>query len=122
MRFGYTNFGSYPTISAIASESAAKQNKFWEMHDYLYSLDYYPENKDIYKIAETINLDIETFKRDFESENIKNSIEQNLQLIINSGIYATPTVMVNNRPAFNSSSIDEIENMILNALSITSKK
>lgn len=122
VRFGFTNYGSYATISAIASESAAKQNKFWEMHDSLYNLKKLPDTDDIFEIAKNLKLDIDVFKKDFESEDIKNSIEQNLQLIINSGIYATPTVMVNNRPVFNSSSFNEIENMILNSLSNTNRR
>ncbi|MDR2887450.1 MAG: thioredoxin domain-containing protein [Bacteroidales bacterium] len=116
VRFAYTNFGSYATISAIASESAARQGRFWEMHDALFNLQNLPDTSDVYRIARSLNLNIDVFRKDFESEDIKSSIEQNISSIINSGIYATPTVMVNSRPVFNSSSANKIERMILKAL------
>ncbi|MEI6050897.1 MAG: thioredoxin domain-containing protein [Bacteroidota bacterium] len=117
VKFGFTNFGSYATISAIATECAAKQGKFWEMHDALFSLSDLPDTTRIFSIAYDLDININEFKNDFYDKKTQNAIENNLNLIINSGIYATPTIMINNRPIFNSSSIVEIEQLLLNTLS-----
>lgn len=117
VRFAYTNFGSSVTISAIASESAAKQDKFWDMHDSLYASKNLPDTNEIFKIVKTLKINTDKFKKDFRDESIKKSLEYNLHLLINSGIYATPTIMINNRPVFNSSSVSEIEQILLQTLS-----
>lgn len=112
VRFGFLNFGSYVTISSLASESAALQGKFWEMHDSLFLSPTFIDTAAIFRIAKNINLDINIFKRDFYSENLKNSIQNNLITILNLGIYATPTILINDKPVFNSSSFSEIENRL----------
>lgn len=117
VRFGYTNFGSYVTISAIAAESAAKQGKFWEMHDSIFSSSTLPDTTDIFRIAYNLKIKVNEFKIDFYDKNLQTIIENNLYMLRNAGIYATPTIMINNKPIFNSSSITEIEQMLLKALS-----
>lgn len=116
VRFAYTNFGSSVTSSAIASESAAKQGNFWEMHDSLYALKNLPDTNDIFRIVDNLKINTDNFKKDFRDETTKRNLENNLQLLINSGIYATPTIMINNRPVFNSSSMGEVEQILLNTL------
>lgn len=117
IRYGYTNFGSNPTISALASESAAKQNKFWEMHDSLFKLNHLPDSSDIFRIVNNLNMDLKEFRKDFSDDNLKMEIESNIKVIINAGIYATPTIIINNKPLFNSSSFNEIEFLLNNELS-----
>jgi len=121
VRFAYTNFGSYVTTSAIASESAAKLGYFWEMHDSLYALNKLPDTNDIYRIVNNLKINSDNFKKHFENDTTKKNLEYNLKQLINSGIYATPTILINNRPIFNSSSMGEIEQILLNSLSSTSK-
>ena len=115
--FGYTNFGSYVTLSSMAAESAAKQGKFWEMHDSLFSASLLPDTTDLFRIASKINLNIEEFKKDLYDKNLATNIESNLFTLKNAGIYATPTIMMNNKLIFNSSSIYEIEQKLLIELS-----
>jgi hypothetical protein len=113
IRFSFINFGSYVTISAKASECAAIQGKFWEMHDSIFSMASLPDTNRIFKFADNIGLDLLRFKRDFYDPNIQNLIENNMHLIMDAGIYATPTILINQNLIFNSASQDDIEKTIL---------
>jgi protein-disulfide isomerase len=117
VRFGFTNFGSYATLSSITVECAAKQGKFWEMHDLLFSTPALPDTTDILNMAYDCNLNVDEFTKDLNDQVMKTAIERNIKLLINAGIYGTPTIMINNKPIFNSSSIAEIEQRLLKELS-----
>lgn len=108
VRFGYTYYGSYVSSSAMACESASRQNKFWEMHDSIMNLSYSPDTSDIFRISENIGLNMDKFKSDFTSQQIYDAIENNLYLVRAAGIYGTPTVMIDNKPLFDSSSLNDI--------------
>src|SRR5262245_54099694 len=55
-------------LAARASEAAAKQGRFWEMHDRLFDHDPQIDQKDLIKIAEEMELDLDQFKADLESD------------------------------------------------------
>lgn len=52
---------------------------------------------------------MDRFKNDFNNREIADKIEDNFYALESAGVYGTPTIMVNNRLIFNSSSIEEIE-------------
>lgn len=109
IKFGFTNYGSYATPSAIASECASKQGKFWEFHnEVMKSSKAYLDTTDLFNIAELINLNIVQFKKEFFSNEIKTEIENNLNKIRTAGIYGTPTILINDKIIFKSSSVNEI--------------
>jgi protein-disulfide isomerase len=113
VRFGFTQFGSYTSLSAMALESSGKQDKFWEMYDALAFTKYLPEKIDLLRIAKDIDLNLEQFNSDLESENIKIALKNNFSKLDAAGIYGTPTIMINNKLIYNSSSIDDIEEMLI---------
>jgi hypothetical protein len=117
IKFGFSNFGSYVTYSALASESAANQNMFWEMHDFMFSLNSIPDTSRIMIIAKNLGLNMELFREDYNSQKLKTDIEKNLFYLANNGIYATPTLLIDNHVVFNSSSILEITRFLENELS-----
>mgnify|MGYP000347889160 CR=1 FL=1 len=113
VRFGFTQFGSYTSLSAIALESSAKQGKFWNMYDSIaYNKDL-PNEIDVLRIAKNIKLNISEFKKDIEGEDIKTALKNNFSKLDAAGIYGTPTIMINNKLVYNSSSIDDIEKMLI---------
>jgi hypothetical protein len=117
IRFGYTHFGSYVSISAIASECAAKQGKFWEMYDSIMSSKSIPDTANLIKIASSMNIDIKKFQTALYDKNIRASVENNFYILDAAGIYATPTIMINDKLLFNSSSVSDIENTLNEELS-----
>ena len=82
--------------AALAAEAAAKQDKFWEMHGLLY------ENQDqlttnfLENYAEKLHLDIEKFAKDFESPELREKIENEIESGLRSGVNGTPSFYINN--------------------------
>ena len=116
VNFGYINYGSYVTPSALSSECAANQGKFWEMHDSLYKLNELPDSAQIFKIAAKLNLNMDKFKSDFNNAAFKKQIDSTFRILSSLGIYGTPTILINNKLIYNSTSIDEIESILLQEL------
>jgi protein-disulfide isomerase len=116
VRFGFTHYGSYVSNSAIATECAAKQGAFWQMHDAIFKLSIVPDTSYLFKMANDLNLDVVKFKRDFQEIELTSRINENLQKINSVGIYGTPTIVINNKLVYNSGSLDEIENLLNNEM------
>lgn len=105
--------------AAQAAESAGRQGKFWEMHDLLF------ENQNAWSgsssakelfiaYAQSLSLDLEKFKIDFDAPEIKTKIQTDYQ----SGaaeIDGTPTFFLNNKKIENPRSYDEFRNIIQQA-------
>lgn len=122
VKFGYTHYGSNVTLSSIASECAGLQNKFWEMHDSIMKKNSILDSTDLFMIAKQIGLDMKKFAEDFSNKKIADRIFTNIKKIESSGIYGTPTILVNNRILFNSSSFEDIEKLILEEKKNSTKK
>lgn len=117
VRFAFTHYGSYPSLSARACESAARQNKFWEMQDTLMKMPNAPIRPDALEaIARDLHLDVKKFEIHLRDTAQAEAILQNMKLLEKSGIYGTPTIAVNNRILFNASSFDDVDRQILEAL------
>jgi protein-disulfide isomerase len=83
--------------AARAAAAAAKQGKFWEMHDVLFSRQGDLERASLTRYAEEIGLDAERFATDFESAEVNAAVEADLELGRRLGVDATPTIFVNGR-------------------------
>lgn len=112
VKFGFTQYGSYQTLSALALEAADNQGKLWEFHDTILEKEELIEERQFFKIAEELNLDIERFSKDFKSDEKMKTLEENFKKLEKKGIYGTPTILINNRMVYNSFSYEEIEEML----------
>jgi len=88
--------------AAIAAMAAHKQDKFWEMYDRLFEKQKEWKkagdlNDWLEKEAESIGLDMEKFKNDFESKQIRNIIEKDKAIAESMGIRGTPATFINGR-------------------------
>ncbi len=87
-------------LGAKASEAAAIQGKFWEMHDLLFANQKIwanmqtPENA-LTTYAETIGLDIEKFKQDLESKETEKRVDENIKAGNVARINSTPSLFLN---------------------------
>jgi protein-disulfide isomerase len=86
---------------AFAAEAAGLQGKFWEMHDVLYreqdawtKADNPQELFDAY--AGTIGLNIPEFKKDMESEKVRERVDSDHERGQSLGITRTPSLFLNN--------------------------
>jgi protein-disulfide isomerase len=86
--------------AAKASEAAGKQGKFWEMHDILYEKQTeWSEERNargkFFEYAEGLELDMEKFESDFDSNEVKGRVEKNLFEAQALGLNSTPSFFVN---------------------------
>lgn len=88
--------------AAYAAEAAGKQGKFWEMHDMIF------ENqarwsearnaKDMFLgYASSLNLDIERFGKDRDSQAVKDKVEKDYSGGVSNKVNATPTFFLNGK-------------------------
>lgn len=87
-------------LAAQAAEAAGKQGKFWEMSDLIFEKqnEWVQQNQAesfFFEYAKSLDLDLEKFKNDFSSAEIKAKIEADLQSGISAGVNSTPTFFLN---------------------------
>jgi protein-disulfide isomerase len=112
VRFGFTHYSSYVSNSAIASECASNQEMFWEMHDSIFNAKLIPDSVALFRMAKNLKLNMSDFENDYKNKALSDKINTNLLKLESAGIYGTPTIMINNRLIFNSTSLNEIEKIL----------
>jgi len=94
--------------AALASEAAGEQGRFWQMHDVLYREQaVWSEAADVRPLfddyAGMLGLNIDRFKKDMESEQVKRRVAADQQQGTALGVTITPTVFINDRALPNAS-------------------
>jgi protein-disulfide isomerase len=100
IRFVFRNFpitGSHPHAehAAEASEAAAAQNHYWEMHDTLFENQLALEDQNLLEYAENVGLDVNAFRMELESGVYAADVEEDVSSGVRSGVNGTPTFFVN---------------------------
>jgi len=80
--------------AALAAIAAQNQGKFWQMHDALFALPKLTK-KNIEKAAQDIGLNMEQFKKDWDSPKTKEKLVKDLRSAQKAGISGTPTLLIN---------------------------
>jgi len=83
------------TLSALAAEAAGKQHKFWEMHDLIYENQAQLNRDSFVDFAESLNLDLEKFAADLQSDEVSAKVESDFESGIRSGVNGTPSFFIN---------------------------
>ncbi|MDQ3718363.1 MAG: DsbA family protein [Thermoproteota archaeon] len=81
--------------AAEAAEAAAAQDKFWEMHDYLFEHQKVLDDLHLLEYAQKVGLDIDKFKQEMSGHIYAPLINKSLKSGIESGVEGTPTFFVN---------------------------
>ena len=100
LRFVFRNFPLsqvHPHAQRVAevAEEAADQNKFWNMHDYLYEHQQALDDNHLEKYAKIIGLDLERFNKDMENHIHVPRIREDFLSGIQSGVNGTPSFYIN---------------------------
>jgi Na+:H+ antiporter, NhaA family len=92
----YPNERAHPGAEfiALAAEAAANQGHFWEMHDWLYAQETPLTQNHVLEFVSTLGLDMERFRRDLDSEDTRQRVEEDLAEGKRNGVTGTPTVFV----------------------------
>jgi protein-disulfide isomerase len=81
--------------AAEAAEVASAQDKFWQMHDYLFEHQKALDDNHLLQYAEKVGLDVNKFKKEISGHVYAPLIEGSLKSGIESGVQGTPTFFVN---------------------------
>lgn len=82
--------------AALSAEAAAKQGKFWPMHELLFeNQDHFNKKTLFLDLAEELGLDLGRFIVDRKDDNIASKIEKDFGSGIYSGVNRTPTFFLN---------------------------
>ena len=83
--------------AAEASECAAGQGKFWQMHDLLFENQPHLKTKHLHAYAEQLGLDMARFTAEMDDEVYLQRIREHIDGGLRSGVRGTPTFFVNGR-------------------------
>jgi protein-disulfide isomerase len=100
IRFSFRNFPLseiHPNAlsAALAAEAAARQGKFWKMHDLILENQRGLSIEKLTALAESLNLDIDQFSRDMELPELTERVQEDFMSGVRSGVNGTPTFFVN---------------------------
>lgn len=93
--FPLTKVHPHAKIAALASEAAALQHKFWEMHDLLYERHKDLRYEAILSYAKELNLDLDLFETDIKKTELEEKVDTDFLGGLRSGVNATPTFFIN---------------------------
>ncbi len=80
-----------------AAVAAQKQGKFWEMHELLFENQRALQPEKLAEYAAKLGLDVDQFKADMSSEEVKKAVRDDMQLASTVGVRGTPTIFVNGK-------------------------
>jgi len=126
VRIVYRNFPlsqvhSNADVAAGAAEAAGNQGKFWEMHDMLFAnQSQWAGSNDAENIfagyASQLGLDVERFREDINSDEVKNRVSEDYQEGVSAGIDSTPTFYVNGKRIQSPSGSEEFREILNKAI------
>jgi protein-disulfide isomerase len=102
--------------AAIASEGAANQGKFWEMHDLIYENQRNLSHATLLSMAIDLKIDKGTFKKDIQNQELAKKVETDFESGIVSGVNGTPTFYINGSQHYGTFEYHVLENAINEAL------
>ena len=82
-------------MAALAAEAAARQDKFWEMHDIIYEHQDELSGNRLLSFAEALNLDLQQFAHDWKSQATLAKVESDFEGGLRSGVNGTPSFFLN---------------------------
>jgi protein-disulfide isomerase len=90
-------FGEHSEYAARAALAAAKQNKYWDMHQAMFSHEGQVTTDVVNQLAEGLGLDMTKLKTDIESKEIGERIAANMQLGKLLAINGTPAFIIDDQ-------------------------
>jgi Na+/H+ antiporter NhaA len=103
-----TDVHSRAQIAAEASEAAARQGRFWEMHDLLLDHQDALRPPDLIGYAEELELDVDRFTDDLREHRGAARVARDVDSADLSGVSGTPTFFINGRRHYGPYDIDTL--------------
>jgi formate-nitrite transporter family protein len=117
-------FRHFPTVrthphslrAAEAAEAAGAQQKFWQMHDELFTHQTALADRELSRYAQRIALDVERFKREMEDNVFLRQIEADYQRsLFDEHVTGTPTIYLNEILYTGATDLEDLLNAIKQA-------
>jgi protein-disulfide isomerase len=96
-QFPLTSIHPYAMGAAEASLAAAKQGKFWEMHDQIFAHNHALQPDKLKEYAQNIGLDVAKFEVDMKSPEIAAQVQEEMKEGADAEVRGTPTIFVNGK-------------------------
>ena len=102
LRFVFRNFPltqihPHAEHAAESAEAAGAQDRFWEMHDWLFEHQRHLADAQLVRAAETLGLDTARFQRELEDAAHQARVREDFMSGVRSGVNGTPTFFINGR-------------------------
>jgi len=91
------NIHSLALEAAVASEAAASQGKFWQMHDMIFKNQKYLLRSSFSSFAEEIGLNLEQFENSMKYKRLKHKVINDFESGVKGGVDGTPTFYISGR-------------------------
>mgnify|MGYP001072230928 CR=1 FL=1 len=112
VKFGFVSFADEPNLASLACEAAGKYGKFWEFHDAIFSYNALPDSAYILGLAKNLGLDVAGYKQDLQSAETYNNVNHTINKLMERGLFATPTIIINNRLVYITNSYEELTKLL----------
>ncbi|MFN1835779.1 DsbA family protein [Balneola sp. MJW-20] len=86
---------THAELSAWVAESAANQQKFWEMHNLLFDHNDNLRSDLIMDLAKRLDLDMNRLQKDIDSDKVRSKVRDDIRGGLNSGVKETPAFFIN---------------------------
>lgn len=93
--FPLKNIHPLATPAAIAAEAAARQDKFWEMHDAIFENQQQLHSNSFRAFADNLGMNVTQFENDCQDRKIIEKVQKDFESGILSGVNGTPTFFIN---------------------------
>lgn len=84
-------------VLAHAAEAAARQGRFWEMHDSLLEDQAHLDDPHLWQRAKAFGLDLDRFEADRRSPEVAARVERDFRSGIRAGVTGTPALFIDGR-------------------------
>lgn len=112
VKFGFVSFADEPTYASLACEAAANQGKFWEFHDAVFAHNAFPDSTFVLGLAKNLGLDVTKFKQELLSSENYNKVNHAISTLMERGLFATPTIIINDRLIYITNSYEELTKLL----------
>jgi protein-disulfide isomerase len=110
------DFHADSPLAHSAAMAAARQGRFWEMHDLIFAGQQNLKRDSLLTEAHSLNLDMTRFTTDLDSAELKQQVERDKQEGLGLGVSGTPAFFINGKPFSGAMPLDQFQTAINNAL------
>jgi protein-disulfide isomerase len=115
------DFHADSPLAHSAVMAAARQGKFWEMHDLIFASQQNMKRDNLLAEARSLNLDMARFTTDLDSDELKQQVELDRRDGLGLGVSGTPAFFINGKPFSGAMPLDQFQTTINNELASLGK-